>query len=158
MENLREVFESLEQAPAFFRQLAQGYPDEDLRWKPSADHFSFVENACHLRDIELEGYGTRIRKLLAETHPQLPDVDGARLARERDYNTQDFGAAIDEFARARAENLRAVSGLSDEQLNRTGILEGVGEITLGKLLLLMDEHDRGHRKELVELRARMRDR
>ena len=157
MENLREVFESLEQAPAFFRKLAQGYPDEDLRWKPSSDHFSFVENACHLRDIELEGYGTRIRKLLTESHPQLPDLDGARLARERDYNTQDFGAAIDEFARARAENLRAVSGLSVEQLNRTGVLEGVGEITLGKLLLLMHEHDRAHRKELVELRARMRN-
>jgi hypothetical protein len=82
-------------------------------------------------------------------------VDGARLARERDYNSQDFGAALEEFARARAENLRAVGHLSAEQLNRKGVLEGVGPITLGKLFLLMREHDESHRQELRELRERL---
>ena len=155
MKDLREVFESLEQAPAFFRELAQGYPDADLRWKPSGDRFSFAENACHLRDIEVEGYGVRIRKLLAEEHPQLPDIDGSRLARERDYNSQDFGAALADFERARAENVRAVTQLSSDQLGRAGTLEGVGQITLWKLLHLMCEHDEAHRRELVELRERL---
>ncbi|HYG80381.1 MAG TPA: DinB family protein [Pyrinomonadaceae bacterium] len=155
MENSRDVIEFLEETPAAFRKLAQGLADADLRWKPSADQFSFVENACHLRDIEVEGYGARIRKLLSEDCPQLPDVDGGRLARERDYNSQDFAAALDEFARARAENLRAIKNLSAEQLNRKGTLEGVGHITLGALFLLMREHDESHRQELAELRERM---
>ena len=155
MEDLQSVVEFLEQTPAFFRRQAQGYADGDLRWKPSAGQFSFVENACHLRDIEVEGYGARIRKLLAENHPELPDVDGARLARERDYNTQDFAAALADFERARAENLRAVRELSSEQLSRAGTLEGVGQITLGKLLHLMREHDEAHRQELVELREQL---
>lgn len=157
MEDLRSVIEFLEQTPVFLRRQAQGYPDGDLRWKPSAGQFSFVENACHLRDIEVEGYGARIRRLLAENHPELPDVDGARLARERDYNTQDFAAALADFERARAENLRALRELSAEQLGRAGNLEGVGQITLGKLLLLMYEHDRAHRKELIQLGAQLRD-
>ncbi|HJU54057.1 MAG TPA: DinB family protein [Pyrinomonadaceae bacterium] len=155
MEDSHDVIEFLEETPAVFRKLAQGLADKDLRWKPSGDQFSFVENACHLRDIEVEGYGARIRKLLTENHPQLPDVDGSRLARERDYNSQAFDAALDEFARARAENVRAIKNLSAGLLNRTGVLEGVGHITLGKLFLLMREHDESHRQELVELRERM---
>lgn len=155
MEDSRDVIEFLEETPAALRKLAQGLADGDLRWRPAGDQFSFVESACHLRDLEVEGYGARIRKLMTEDEPRLPDVDGARLARERDYNTQDFDAALDEFARARAENLRAIKNLSAEQLNRTGVLEGVGQITLGKLFLLMREHDESHRRELVELRERM---
>lgn len=155
MEDSHDVIEFLEETPAVFRKLAQGLADEELRWKPPGDQFSFIENACHLRDIEVEGYGARIRKLLTENHPQLPDVDGSRLARERDYNSQAFDAALDEFARARAENVRAIKDLSAAQLTRSGVLEGVGEITLGKLFLLMREHDEAHRKELVELRERM---
>jgi hypothetical protein len=158
MEDSHDVIEFLQETPAVFRKLAQGLADEVLRWKPSGDQFSFVENACHLRDIEVEGYGARIRKLLTEDNPQLPDVDGARLARERDYNSQDFAAALDDFARARAENLRAVRELSAEQLNREGVLEGVGEITLGKLFLLMREHDESHRQELIGLCAQLKDR
>lgn len=155
MEDSHDVLEFLEETPAVFRKLAQGLADKDLRWKPSGGQFSFVENACHLRDIEVEGYGARIRKLLTENHPQLPDVDGSRLARERDYNSQAFDAALDEFAQARAENVRAIKNLSAGLLNRTGVLEGVGEITLGKLFLLMREHDESHRQELIELRARI---
>ena len=155
MNDSHDVIEFLEETPALLRQLAQGLADVDLRWKPAGEQFSFVENACHLRDIEVEGYGARIRKLLAEDDPELPDVDGARLARERDYNSQDFGAALAAFERARAENLRATSGLSSEQLGRAGTLEGVGQITLGKLLHLMREHDEAHRQELAELREQM---
>ncbi len=155
MEDSHDVIEFLEETPAVCRKLAQGLADGDLRWKPAGDQFSFVENACHLRDIEVEGYGARIRKLMTEDGPQLPDVDGPRLARERDYNSQDFAAALDEFARARAENVRAIKNLSPEQLNRSGVLEGVGHITLGRLFLLMREHDESHRQELVELRERM---
>jgi len=155
MEDSHDVIEFLEETPAVFRKLAQGLADKDLRWKPTGDQFSFVENACHLRDIELEGYGARISKLLNENHPQLADVDGSRLARERDYNSQPFDAALDEFARARAENVRAIKNLSAEQLNRSGMLEGVGHITLGKLFLLMREHDEAHRKELMKLREQM---
>ena len=154
MDDLRDVIDFLEETPALLRRMAQNLADADLRWKPSEEQFSFVENACHLRDIETEGYGARIRKLLTENHPGLPDLDGGRLARERDYNSQDFGAALGEFARARAENLSAVRELSAEQLNRGGELEGVGHITLKKLLHLMREHDAAHRLELAELRER----
>jgi hypothetical protein len=44
-----------------------------------------------------------------------------------------------------------MKSLSPEQLNRSGVLDGVGAITLKKLFLLMLEHDRSHLEELTAL-------
>ncbi|MGH9943976.1 MAG: DinB family protein, partial [Pyrinomonadaceae bacterium] len=114
-----------------------------------------LEHLCHLRDLEREGYAERIRRLLVETDPFLPDVDGDRLAKERDYNRQDFARAHAGFAGARAANVAALNVLSPEQLGRAGTLEGVGPVTLGRLLELMRDHDDAHRRELRDLGRRL---
>src|ERR1044071_914410 len=154
-QELQEIVTFLEETPGHIRQLAAEMALQDLKWKPAVDEFSAVEQVCHLRDLEREGYGARIKKLLTENEPALPDFDGSRIARERDYNSQDFESAFQEFALARAENVRVMKTLSPDQLNRSGVLEGVGAITLGKLFWLMREHDQSHREELSELRERI---
>jgi hypothetical protein len=154
-QEFQEVVRFLEETPASIRQSAVEMTLQDLRWKPSDEEFSVVEQVCHLRDLEREGYSTRIKKLLTEQQPILPDFAGGRIARERDYNRQDFETAFQEFARERAENVRVMKTLSPEQLNRSGVLEGVGVITLGKLFVLMREHDQSHRDELNGLRERI---
>src|SRR5215468_3688720 len=63
-----------------------------------------VEQCWHLADLEREGYGSRIRRILEETDPMLPDFDGARVARERNYLMRPLAAALDAFRAARAEN------------------------------------------------------
>jgi hypothetical protein len=151
----QEVVRFLEETPGRIRQLVAEMAEQDLRWKPSVEEFSVVEQVCHLRDLEREGYSARIKKLLTEHQPMLPDFDGSRIARERDYNRQDFESAFQEFARARTENVRLMKTLSPDQLNRSGALEGVGAITLEKLSLLMREHDQSHREELSDLRERI---
>jgi hypothetical protein len=153
----QHVVRLLEETPESIRRLIAALPDRYLRWKPTADEFSPVEQVCHLRDLEREGYGARIRKMLAENEPLLPDFDGGRIARERDYNSQDFEPAFREFARERADNVRRAKTLSPAELKRGGVLEGVGPITLGKLFPLMLEHDRSHLKELSDLSERIPD-
>jgi hypothetical protein len=156
----QEVVRFLEETPESIRQLISEIARPELSWKPSGDEFSALEQVCHLRDLEREGYAARINKLLTENQPSLPDFDGGRIARERDYNSQDFESAFQDFARARAENVRSMKTLSPEQLNRSGVLDGVGAITLKQLFLLMRDHDRSHLEELSDLRKRkagMRD-
>jgi hypothetical protein len=155
---VQAVIGFLEETPGSIGQLAAGLTERDLKWKPSSAEFSVLEQVCHLRDLEREGYHVRIRKMLAANQPTLPDFDGSRLARERDYNGQDFEQAIREFARARAENVHVMKTLSPAQLNRSAVLDNVGLITLERLLQLMLEHDESHRKELCDLRERMRAR
>jgi hypothetical protein len=50
--------------------------------------FAPVEQAWHLADLEREGYAIRLRRLLDEVEPELPDFDGARVAAERVQQTK----------------------------------------------------------------------
>lgn len=145
----------LAETPAVVEEMLGGLTDEDRRWKPPGGEFSALENVCHLLDIELEGYAVRIERLLKEDGPQLPDIDGGQLARERDYNSRNPETAIAAFRRARESNVRAVKSLGPEQLERAGTLETVGPITLRGLLSMMRAHDEAHRLEIRELRGQL---
>jgi hypothetical protein len=154
-QEFHELIEFLEETPEMVRRLRVNLSERDLRWKPSEGEFSILEQVCHLRDLEREGYTVRVKKLLTENKPSLPDFDGGRFARERDYNSQDFETALQDFAVARKENTNVAGTLSSDQLKLSGVLEGVGEITLGKLFTLMREHDEYHREEISDLKARL---
>lgn len=150
-EEFQSVIESLEDTPRIIRQLTGGLEGAAKTWKPSAEEFSVLENVCHLADLEREGYGVRIARLTKEDAPFMADFDGGRVARERNYNSLDLSTALNDFTRAREEAVRTVRALSTEQLGRSGTLEGAGEITLARLLLMMREHDEAHLKDLRRL-------
>jgi hypothetical protein len=147
--DLENVAQGLEDFPTALRETVARLPEEIVRRKKSRTEFSIVENICHLRDIERDGYSVRLRRLLDEAQPFLSDLDGARLARERDYNSQPIQSAIEEFSNERMANVELIRALRPEQLSRTGHLETVGPISLEQLLGRMQEHDREH-LELIE--------
>lgn len=151
-----EAIASLKQMPENLRQQVASLTDAQLHFQPEGGYFSVLENICHLRDIEIEGYGVRLQRMLAENHPTLPDINGGQLARERHYSEQPLQPALDAFTRARHANLNILEGVTKTQLTWAAHLEGIGEITLGKLLELWAEHDRGHVQELEKLRAAVR--
>lgn len=154
-QELADIIAFLEETPEAVRRLRDGFEGDELRARADDGSFSFVEHVCHLRDIEREGYGARIEKILSEELPALEDLDGAALARERLYNEQEFEGGLEEFSRSREWNLFVLGGASAEQLERRGLFEGVGEITLARLVSMMYEHDAAHRAELGELRRQL---
>ena len=125
------------------------------RRRPAAGGFAFVEHAWHLADLEREGYGTRISRLLTEKAPALPDFDGDRIAREREYLEEDVALALQVFARARARNVERLAALDAAALSRRGTQEGVGELTLARVPRMMAVHDAGHLQELAALVAEL---
>lgn len=128
--------------------MIDGVDDAAMHAKPEWAEFSIAANVCHLRDIEVEGYNVRARRLAEERDPVLPDVDGAKLAAERDYDRQDWRAALRELIALRADTLKRLDGN-----NGSGMLEGVGRITASDLGKLMAKHDRGHLTEIATLAA-----
>ena len=150
-EELERFLLTLGETPDRFLQITQALDQRALMWKPSPEAWSILENVCHLRDIEAEGNNIRIEKLLTEEQPHLADVDGSQLARARDYNAQDLGAALRDFQGARARSLQLLKGIKPAALEREGDLETIGRITLEGLLLRMVEHDRAHLDEVTQL-------
>jgi DinB family protein len=80
-----------------------------------------VEQYWHLADLEREGHGSRIRRLLDESDRVLPDFDGARVARERNYLMRPLAEALDAFRAARAENLGALRQAQAGDWLRAGV-------------------------------------
>lgn len=138
----------LEAMPSFLGDAFAGLSEAQARAPGPEGAFAPVEQCWHLADLEREGFGERIRRLLAEERPFLPDFDGARLARERRYRTLSLAAGLDAFRRARAETLRRLRALTQEEWLRAGEQEGVGPVSLCDLPALMAGHDASHREEI----------
>src|SRR5262249_38225368 len=116
-----------------------------------------VEQCWHLADLEREGYGNRIRRLLEETAPGHSDFDGARIAGERTDLRRPLGEALEQLRAARAENLGALRQAEAGDWLRAGVQEGVGRVALCDIPHMMAEHDDIHREEIESwLRDRSR--
>jgi len=154
---LAQAIATLGTMPEALEQRFTGLDDAQLRFKPDADHFSVLENICHLRDIEVEGYAWRLELLLEEDDPVLPDLDGAALARERRYQTQAFSTALQTFLEARRRNLETLTRLAPVDLERRGEFGEMGIIDLAQLLDMWIAHDQEHLKEIDQLLSTLRD-
>lgn len=134
--------------PTSLEEAARALPGERARLRGPDDGFCFAEQVWHLADLEHEGYAPRIQRLRQEVQPQLPDFDGARFARERDYRRLSLAEGMARFAAGRAANLAVLRLVPDAAWQRGGIQEGVGVVLLADLPRMMAEHDRGHRQEI----------
>lgn len=145
------VLQQLRDTPLAVEAYVDAFRGDPLR-RPAGDWFSLLENICHLRDIERFAYTERIKRMLAESDPEMADVDGARLAKESDYHgTQDLRTALAEFIALRGANVAKLERLTDAEWARGGVLEGAGRITIRELAEKMAGHDRGHLDELDKL-------
>src|SRR3954470_23181649 len=123
------VIDCLERTPMRVRSLIEGWSEEALSFKPAPDTFSLRENVLHLRDIDVEGFEHRILRILNEDNPSLPDIDGTRLARERNYNAQPAALAFESFAASRARSIDRLRSITLSDFGRRAHLEGVGDVT-----------------------------
>ena len=147
------LLERLSTMPAFLDDAFSGLSATDALIE-GADGFSPVEQCWHLADLERDGYAVRIHRLLNEIEPALPDFDGERVARERNYKSLSIAEGLAAFRRVRAENLAALRALSETEWDRRGTQEGVGRVGLCDIPLMMAEHDAAHRAEIDAWRER----
>ncbi|APV50361.1 hypothetical protein BWI17_12055 [Betaproteobacteria bacterium GR16-43] len=150
---IADALASIERMPAVLDAALADRPVEVLRARTEAGgSFSLVEHACHLRDLEREGYALRLRRMLAEETPELEGFPGDVIARQRDYPNQDARSAARDFARARRELVAGFAALDAAQLERTGRFAG-RTITVKDLACMIVQHDSEHREEIARLVA-----
>jgi hypothetical protein len=68
--------------PDQLERLFGAFPPAYVRWAPPSwegipsETFTAIEQICHVRDIETDGYRVRIGRLLREENPTLLSLDG----------------------------------------------------------------------------------
>jgi len=141
---------ALAQFPSQLEAHYAAIPAGCKHWAPPSwdgvpsEPFTAIEQVCHVRDVEIDGYHVRIRRCLSETHPFLPDLGSEALAVQRAYARADATEALAAFSAARATTLQLVSGLDSGQLARTAFFEDYGPVTLRSLVHYLCSHDQQH--------------
>lgn len=138
---------------AFPNQLEAHYaaiPAQFKHWAPASwdgvpsEPLTAIEQVCHVRDIEVDGYHVRLQRALNEAHPTLASIDTEVLAKERSYHTADAAEALAAFRAARQRTIALIANLQPEQLNRTAVFEGYGPLSVRGLIHYLCSHDQQH--------------
>jgi hypothetical protein len=103
-----------------------------------------IEQLCHVRDIEIDGYQERFRRTLREANPTLPSIDTDALVAERAYAAADAAEVLASFRDARRATVELLGELAPEQFERTAEFEGYGSVTLRGLVHYLCSHDQQH--------------
>ncbi len=141
----------IERFPHVLRAALTAIPATRIRERVS-DLFAPIEQAWHLADLEIEGYGARIEQLRERSGAHFLDFHGELIATQRRYIDLDLESALIRFESARASNLERLRNASDEQRKHTAMQEGVdGPVTLARVEQMMSRHDSSHAAEIVQL-------
>ena len=141
---------ALEAFPTQLALLYAAFPPEAVAWAPASwdgvpsEALTAIEQICHVRDVEIDGYHIRLQRTRDEANPFLPSLDTDALVRERSYDQQDAQAVLDSFRKARVETLELIRALSPAQLDRPADFEGYGPVTLRSLVHYLSSHDQQH--------------
>jgi hypothetical protein len=152
---------TLEGFPRQLEAHCAAIPAEFKHWAPPSwegvpsEPFTAIEQVCHVRDIEVDGYHVRFHRTLNEFNPTLASIDSEALAKERSYGTSNACEAFVAFRQARVKTIALISGLTAEQLNRTAVFEGYGPLSLRSLVHYLCSHDQQHLAGLQWLLGKM---
>ena len=144
---------TLQALAAFPAQLEAFYaaiPADYAHWTPASwdgipsELLTPIEQICHVRDIEIDGYQQRIERALAQHNPVLGSIETYDLAKERDYAHDDATEVLAAFRAARAETVRRVGALDETALDRPAEFEGYGAVTVRGLVHYLCSHDQQH--------------
>jgi hypothetical protein len=155
------TLDALEAFPGLLEAHYRAIPPEFQAWTPGSwdgmpgERLSAIEQICHLRDIELEGYHVRLRRTLSESNPVLPSLDSESMARERSYDSAHSGEVFAAFRSARAETVGLIRSLDAGQLARTAQFAEYGVVSLRSLVHFLCSHDQQHLAGLQWLLARL---
>jgi hypothetical protein len=107
----------------------------------------------HLRD-SARVFTDRIRRLRSETEPVLADFVTDAPERLADYRSTVPHDLVDQLRTAQAELLRTLADVRADDLERSGVHEVDGPVTVAGLLAFLPGHQRDHADQLTALLQR----
>ena len=146
---LEATIEALAGFPERLQHFFESFPPDRIGWKPRvwdgipSERLTAIEQVCHVRDIEIEGYRVRFHRTRTELSPVLPDLPGESMAQERNYAGADPLAALRDFAAIRMDTVDTIRRFSPAELRREATFEGQ-RTTLAGLVHFLCSHDCQH--------------
>jgi hypothetical protein len=153
--SLSNCVDVLQRTPSLVEQLLRDLPDSLTRANEGPETFSPFDVVGHLIDGEETDWMTRARIILSNSDDKrfVPYDRFRHYARNKG---RDLQSLLEEFARLREKNLAELRGwgLTEQQLDLTGVHPTFGNVTLRELLASWVVHDLGHIAQIARVMAK----
>ena len=149
-----EVVALLSRTPAVLDALLRDLPDGWTRSTEGENTWNAFEVLGHLIHAERMDWMPRARTILGSWEARPFDAFD-RSGHLREIEGKSLGQLLDEFSRARAENLNALKALTltHDDLDRRGLHPTLGSVTLSQLLATWAVHDLTHLHQISRVMA-----
>lgn len=133
------------------RDAIAGMSAEQLRARPVPGKWSALEVVCHLADFD-PIYADRMKRVIAEERPALLGADENHFAAALAYDRRDAEEELRIIEVTRRQMAKILATLPESALQRVGVHNERGEMTLQKLVLGVTAHVDHHVKFVLEKR------
>ncbi len=139
MATLAQMIEEYLAGPAAVRKAVAGMSAEQVRARPVAGKWSALEVVCHLADFD-PIMADRMKRIIAEDRPLLIGADENRFAAALAYHDRDLEEELTILDKTRSQLGRILRTLAADALQRVGIHNERGPLTLEQLLAGASTH------------------
>jgi hypothetical protein len=119
----------LREVPLLFRTALATTDERALRHRPAPGEWSALEVLGHMID-KMTHWSLRVQRIWQEDRPALPGYDQEAEVRKHDYQQADPAALLDALHQQCERFAALVAALSTSALDREGIHEEYGPMTL----------------------------
>jgi hypothetical protein len=151
MNPLPQLIDAYLSGSRVLRHAVDGMTREQLLARPVPGMWSTLEVVCHLADFE-PIQADRMKRIIALDRPTLLGADENRFAAALAYQQRDVEEELAIIAHTRSQMARILRTLAPEALNRIGIHNERGELTLEKLLASTTNHVPHHVRFIYDKR------
>jgi hypothetical protein len=129
--------------PQLLREAVRGMNRDQLIARPVPGKWSTLEVVCHIADFEIVG-ADRIKRVIAENQPTLPDGDEKAFAAALKYDHRELEEELQIISGIRASTTRILRKLKEEDFARIGKHTAAGPLTLQQLVGRTAKHIAHH--------------
>jgi uncharacterized protein Usg len=156
MSELADLLERFRRGAELLAVVTTGVAGPELDFKLEGHGLSIRQIVCHLADAEAVSV-MRLRHVIAEDNPLLPNFDGDAWAAKLDYAKRKLSQPLETCRRLRMENFELLKDLPPETFSRTGVHSKDGTVTLRQLVESGAAHLEDHVREIQAIRAAYRE-
>ena len=142
----------IREIPTVFRAVLLLNDDHAIRHRPAAGEWSAVEVVGHMID-KMQIWTGRVERLMVEERPALPGYDQDALVREHDYLHADPEVLFEQLRQACERFAALVERIPTSALQREGVHEEFGPMTLRQCIEAPLESVPGHLEQLRAAQA-----
>jgi hypothetical protein len=136
------------------RDATKGMTRDQILARPMPGKWSTLEVVCHLSDFEIV-YADRIKRIIAEERPTLPDGDEQLFAAKLAYHSRDLEEELLVFSSIRTSTARILRTLPAGDFARIGNHSTAGPLTLLQFVERATKHIHHHVAFIQEKRKAM---